>query len=87
MKSTKGYPLRFDFAIINDDNSLKMLIEYQGQQHFEATPYWGGEEGLNRRKEYDELKRAYCRDKNLNLVEITCFDNLEQKLREVFYDS
>lgn len=87
LKSTKGYPLRFDFAIMNDDDSLKMLIEYQGQQHFEATPYWGGEEGYERRKEYDELKRKYCRNKGLNLVEITCFDNLEQRLKEVFYDS
>lgn len=87
LKSTKGYPLRFDFAIMNDDDSIKMLIEYQGQQHFEATPYWGGEEGYERRKEYDELKRTYCRNKGLNLVEITCFDNLERRLREVFYDS
>lgn len=87
LKSTKGYPLRFDFAIMNDDGSLKMLIEYQGQQHFEATPHWGGEEGYERRKEYDELKREYCRNKGLNLIEITCFDNLEQRLKEIFYDS
>lgn len=87
LKSTKGYPLRFDFAIMNDDSSLKMLIEYQGQQHFEATSHWGGEEGYERRKEYDELKREYCRNKGLNLIEITCFDNLEQRLKEIFYDS
>lgn len=87
LKSTKGYPLRFDFAIMNDDSSLKMLIEYQGQQHFEATPHWGGEEGYKRRKEYDELKRKYCKDKGLSLVEITCFDNLEQRLKGIFYDS
>lgn len=87
LKSTKGYPLRFDFAILNDDNSLQMLLEYQGQQHFKAVPYWGGEEGYKRRKEYDELKRKYCKDHGLNLVEITCYDNLEQKLKEVFYDS
>lgn len=87
LKSTKGYPLRFDFAIMDGNDALKMLIEYQGQQHFEATPYWGGEEGYERRKEYDELKRRYCKEKGLNLVEITCFDNLEQRLKEVFYDS
>lgn len=87
LKSTKGYPLRFDFAIMDDDDSLKMLVEYQGQQHYEATPYWGGIEGYERRKEYDELKREYYKKKGLNLVEITCFDNLEQRLREVFYDS
>lgn len=87
LKSTKGYPLRFDFAILNDDNSLQMLLEYQGQQHFKAVPYWGGEEGYKRRKEYDDLKRKYCKDHGLNLVEITCYDNLEQKLKEVFYDS
>lgn len=87
LKSTKGYPLRFDFAIMNDDSSLKMLIEYQRQQHFEATSHWGGEEGYERRKEYDELKREYCRNKGLSLVEITCFDNLEQRLKGIFYDS
>ena len=29
--SQKGYPLRFDFAIFNTDNSIKCLIEYDGE--------------------------------------------------------
>lgn len=30
----KKYPLRFDFAVFEDDGTLQCLIEYQGEQHF-----------------------------------------------------
>ena len=33
--SSGGRPLRFDFAIFDDDGALDFLIEYQGIQHYE----------------------------------------------------
>jgi hypothetical protein len=36
---------------------LKIALEYQGEQHFRAIPYFGGEEGLLRTQERDRRKR------------------------------
>ncbi len=34
--SSSGHPLRFDFAVFDDEGNLDFLIEYQGIQHYEA---------------------------------------------------
>lgn len=39
LKSFKGKPLRFDFAII-EDSMVKALIEFQGEQHYKFIPYF-----------------------------------------------
>lgn len=61
--------LRFDFAILNENNSLKCLIEIQGQQHYKK---WGNEtnERFQKRLEYDNLKRQYCLNHCIKLIEI-----------------
>lgn len=65
--------LRFDFVIFNNDNSIKCLIEYQGNQHYKK---WGNEaiERFEKRKEYDNLKRKYCSEHNIKLIEIPYSD-------------
>ena len=40
----KSAPLRFDFAIFNNDNQLFCLIEFQGEQHYKPKDLFGGEE-------------------------------------------
>ncbi len=47
-----------------------IALEYQGQQHFEALEFFGGEEGLKRRRELDERKRRLCRKNNCTLIEV-----------------
>lgn len=32
--SSSGRPLRFDFAVFDDEGNLDFLIEYQGIQHY-----------------------------------------------------
>lgn len=66
--SSSGRPLRFDFAVFDDDGDLDFLIEYQGAQHYEARPKFGGKQGLYRQKYNDEQKRKYCALHNYNLV-------------------
>ena len=46
LNSPNGRPLRFDFAIFDDDGNLDFLIEYQGKQHYEASQKFGGKRGL-----------------------------------------
>lgn len=42
--------LRFDFALFNDDNSLKALIEYQGDIHYDISHHgWNTQESFERR--------------------------------------
>jgi len=52
-------PLRFDFAILNKDNSLQRLIEYDGVQHFEPRKQFGGKEFLEEQRMKDRMKNEY----------------------------
>jgi hypothetical protein len=62
--------LRFDF-FLPDEN---ILIEYQGIQHYKPQEHFGGQEEYNRRIEYDNLKREYCKKNNYKLIEIPYYD-------------
>lgn len=62
--------LKFDFAIFGEDNDLKLLIEYDGAQHFSPVPFFGGEEGLESTKRRDEVKDKYCTDHRIPLLRL-----------------
>ena len=66
--TSSGRHLRFDFAVFDDGGLLDFLIEYQGKQHYQAVPKFGGDYGLRKQKYNDELKRRYCFLHNINLV-------------------
>lgn len=76
-----GHVLRFDFFI----PSKNMYIEFQGKQHYIPVDYFGGEDTLKKQKEYDNLKRKFCKD---NLLEISYLDidNIEEILIHEFND-
>ena len=44
--STSGRPLRFDFAVFDDNGDIDFLIEYQGKQHYEPSSKFGGKKGF-----------------------------------------
>lgn len=70
----KNRPLRFDFAVFDDDDELDFLIEYQGIQHYEPKPKFGGIQGLKQQQYYDMLKREYCKKRNIPLILIPYWD-------------
>lgn len=72
--STTGRPLRFDFAIFDDNNNLDFLIEYQGIQHYEAKSKFGGYSGLRKQQFNDLKKREYCAKHNIILIAIPYID-------------
>lgn len=82
--SKLGNPLRFDFAVYKDihKSELKMLIEFDGKQHFELVPYWQTEEGFETLQYHDRLKDEYCKNKGIRLLRIKYdrFDNIEEIL-------
>ena len=58
--SSSGRPLRFDFAIFDDDGNIDYLIEYQGEQHYTSVEHFGGQKHLQRQKYNDLKKREFC---------------------------
>ncbi|WP_078393447.1 hypothetical protein [Shouchella patagoniensis] len=68
--------------------SLKLGIEYQGVQHYEQVEFFGGEKGLERRKQLDEKKRNLCKENGVTLLEWHYQDTitkptLKKKLKEM----
>lgn len=70
LRAPSGKLLRFDFAIFDDDNQLDFLIEYQGIQHYEAKSKFGGAKGLYQQQYNDNLKRRFCAEHGITLIEI-----------------
>lgn len=48
---------------------LSIGIEYQGIQHYESIEFFGGEEGLKKRKELDRKKKGLCIANDVRLIE------------------
>lgn len=70
LKSNNGRPLRFDFAVFDDDGNIDFLIEYQGSQHYQASSKFGGKKGLYQQQFNDNKKRRFCALNDLKLIEI-----------------
>lgn len=72
--ASSGKPLRFDFAVFDDNGDIDFLIEYQGIQHYQAKSKFGGAQGLYRQKYNDTQKRQYCQKHGIKLIEIPYWD-------------
>lgn len=72
-------PLRFDFAIFDEDKLL-FLLEYQGRQHYNKEEKFYKEEIVIS----DKLKKEYCSINNILLYEIKYNENVIEKLNEIF---
>lgn len=66
--------LKFDFAILNNDNNVKMLIEFDGKQHFGVGLFSDDTEKMleqySKIKQSDETKNTYCFRKCIPLLRI-----------------
>ena len=58
--------LRFDFYL----PEVNLCIEFDGRQHFESIPHWGGNLALEETQKRDIIKNNYCLDNNINLLRI-----------------
>ena len=80
--------LRFDFAILNDDNTIKTLIEYNGLQHYEFIKYFHKEEiNFNLSKSRDQLKINFCKENNIFLHIIKYNDDIDKKINEIIINN
>lgn len=72
--ASSNKPLRFDFAVFDDDGNIWFLIEYQGEQHYKPVAHYGGSKALQRQKHNDRKKVMYCQDNNIPLLVIDFHD-------------
>ena len=72
--SNNGRPLRFDFAVFDDQHNIDFLIQFQGIQHYEAKSKFGGYSGLRKQQYNDMKKRQYCSKNGIKLVIIPYWD-------------
>lgn len=78
LKSDLGRPLFFDFYLPD----YNILIEYQGEQHYNYNNRgWNTKENFKLIQRRDKLKRQYCVDHNILLIEIpyTDYDKINKK--------
>lgn len=61
---------------------LSLAVEYQGRQHFELVPFFGGEEGFLRTQERDKWKAKLCAEKDVTLVYFRYDESITRKLIE-----
>lgn len=69
-------PLPFDFYIPD----YNCCIEYDGEQHYRAIEYFGGEESFKLRIKHDNIKTEYCIKHGILLLRIPYFKNAEEEL-------
>lgn len=72
--------LRPDFYLPD----YRMIIEYDGLQHFEPVDRFDGEEGLKETQERDNIKESLCQDNNVKVLRISYIEykDIEDILEE-----
>ena len=71
--------LSFDFYL----PKYNTCIEYNGQQHYMPVDYFGGKVSLQHQQHNDNIKREFCKNNNINLIEIPFTYNTKEKIEEI----
>lgn len=80
----KKVPLRYDFAVFSKGR-LVCLIEVDGQQHFQYTPYFHKTvTAFRRQQEWDRRKNKYCLLHNIPLIRVPYWDLENLTLNDLF---
>ena len=58
--------LPFDFYLPD----FNILIEYQGDQHYQPVKIFGGDEAFIKIKKHDKIKKNYCIDQGIKFIEL-----------------
>jgi hypothetical protein len=70
-------PLPFDFAILDNDQKVVGLIEYQGEQHFTTKTFGNSSKVTLKDIQYrDKIKRDYCHTNQIPLLIVPHWDKV-----------
>lgn len=78
-KNTRCLP--FDFFL----PKYNVCIEYNGIQHYEPVDYFGGIESFNQRQINDKIKRDYCLENKIRLLEIPYTYNTKSEIQQYIF--
>ena len=79
--------LRYDFAVLNSDGSIKCLIECQGEQHYKPVDEFGGNIQFDNQQKNDALKRNYAKAHGILLLEIPYKNKKFEKVQKFLRDN
>lgn len=66
--NVKSIGKRYDFCILY--HNRRLLVEFDGEQHFKPIDHWGGIKGYQKQKEADEIKNTWCENEKIPLLRI-----------------
>lgn len=77
------YPLSYDFGIFDESKTVLCLIECQGQQHYSAVDYFGGDSKFATQALYDGLKKEYADEVlHVPIIEIPYWVKTKKEIAE-----
>lgn len=68
---------RYDFYI----KEFNLCVEFDGEHHFKAVEFWGGEEYLEEVRKSDSIKNDWCQQNGIHLLRIPYWD--EESIPEI----
>lgn len=74
-------PLSYDFYL----PKYNLCIEYQGEQHYKPISIFGGEEKFKLQQKHDNIKREYCKNNDIGLLEIPYYESVEETLNNFLF--
>lgn len=83
LRSNKNYPLKFDFAVFNENRDILCLIEYQGEQHDIEYSKYHIDFGKQQRETTDKQKKEYCIKNKIPFFEIWYYQNIEEEISKI----
>lgn len=75
------HQLPFDFYL----PEYNTACEYQGQQHYYPVDFFGGEDKYMLQQKHDNIKREYCKENGIRLLEIPYYANIEETLNNFLF--
>lgn len=73
------FTLPFDFYI----PSLNMCIEIQGELHYKSVEFFGGDERLKTYKNNDNIKKMFCKENGINLLEVFYYETKDEIINKL----
>lgn len=86
LKTQNNGFLRFDFAILDKENNVIRLIEFDGPQHTKTVEYFNKTDLLKEVQARDELKNNYAKNNSIPLVRIPYYKRDIIKIEELLGD-
>lgn len=85
-KLKSSYQPFFDFAVFDNEDNLKFLLEFNGEQHrkfYSNRNTWNNKENFLKVQERDKQKQQLCKENNIPLYIIWYNESLEEKLNQI----